>query len=59
MISKKLILELQKVFKEDYNEELSFEEATEAAHNLVGFLKCFSELMKEFKMRARHQNDAK
>jgi len=32
-----LILELQKISKEEQNKELSLEEATEAANNLVGF----------------------
>ena len=35
--SMNLILELQKISKEEQNKELSLEEATEAANNLVGF----------------------
>ena len=35
--SKKLILELKRIFKEEYGKDLSFAEASEAASNLVGF----------------------
>lgn len=37
MASKELILELQKIAKEKQGKELTYEEASEAANNLVGF----------------------
>lgn len=37
MPSKELIVELQKIAKEKQNKDLSFEEASNAAENLVGF----------------------
>ena len=36
-LSKERILEFQKIFKEEYGKKLSFAEAHEAAHNLIGF----------------------
>lgn len=36
-LSKETILEWQKILKEDYGKEVSLTEASEAAHNLVGF----------------------
>ena len=36
-LSKKTISKWQKILKEDYGREISFAEASEAAHNLVGF----------------------
>lgn len=35
--NKESILELQRIIAEDYGQKISFEEATEATHNLVGF----------------------
>ncbi len=37
MASKELILELQKIAREKQGKELTYEEASEAAYNLVGF----------------------
>jgi len=51
-LSKERILEWQKILKEDYDREISFAEATEAANNLVGF---FSLLLK-IDMRENPQN---
>ena len=36
-LSKETILKWQQLFKEEYGRELTYEEAYEAAHNLVGF----------------------
>ncbi len=36
-ISKERVLELQKIFEKDYKRKLSYKEAHEAAHNLIGF----------------------
>lgn len=44
MISRELILELQKIAKEEQNKNLSFEEASKAAENLVGFFDALLEI---------------
>lgn len=36
-ISKKLILELRKIIKDDYDRRLSFEKTAEIARDLVGY----------------------
>jgi len=36
-LSKERILEWQRIFREEYGKELTYEEAYEAAHNVVGF----------------------
>ena len=36
-ISEKRIIELQKIFKEEYGKKLSFAEAKEVSNNLVGY----------------------
>ena len=36
-LSKERILEWQRIFREEYGKEFTYEEAYEAAHNLVGF----------------------
>lgn len=36
-VSKKRILELQTIIKEEYGKEISFAEVSEIAHNLVGY----------------------
>jgi hypothetical protein len=51
-VSRKRILEWQKILKEDYGREVSFAEASEAANNLVDF---FSLLLK-IDMRNNPQN---
>jgi len=45
-LSKEQILEWQKTFTEDYGEEVSFAEADEAAHNLIGFFELLLEVDK-------------
>ncbi len=52
MISKERILEWQKIFKEKWGVEYTFAEATEAAHNLVGFF----DLLLKIDMRENPQN---
>jgi len=51
-LSKERILELQRIFKEEYGKELSFAEATEAANNLVGFF----DLLLKIDIRTNPQN---
>ena len=51
-LSKERILEFQKIFKEEYGKELSYKEAHEAAHNLVGFF----DLLLKIDMRENPQN---
>lgn len=51
-LSKERILEWQKILKEDYGKEFSFAEASEAAHNLVGFF----DLLLKVDMRNNPQN---
>ena len=36
-LSRESVLKWQKLFKEEYGKEFTYEEAYEAAHNLVGF----------------------
>jgi len=51
-LSKKTISKWQKILKEDYGREISFAEASEAAHNLVGFF----DLLLKIDMRNNPQN---
>lgn len=52
MISKERIVELQKIIKEDYGEELSYEKAAEAGRNLVGFF----EVLLQIENRTKNKN---
>jgi len=54
-LSKKTISKWQKILKEDYGREISFAEASEAAHNLVGFF----DLLLKIDMRENPQNYVK
>ena len=54
-LSKERILEWQRIFREEYGKELSFAEAEEAAHNLVGFF----DLLLKIDMRENPQNYTK
>jgi len=51
-LSKKTISKWQKILKEDYGREISFAEASEAAHNLVVFF----DLLLKIDMRNNPQN---
>lgn len=55
LLSKERVLEYQKLFKEEYGKELSFAEASEAAHNLVGFF----DLLLKIDMRQNPQKYVK
>jgi len=54
-LSKERILEWQKILKKDCGREVSFAEASEAAHNLVGFF----DLLLKIDMRENPQNYTK
>ena len=54
-LSKETILKWQKLFKEEYGRKLTYEEAYEAAHNLVGFF----DLLLKIDMRNNPQNYVK
>ena len=54
-LSKERILEWQKLFKEEYGKEFTYEEAYEAAHNLVGLF----DLLLKVDMRQNPQNYVK
>lgn len=43
-VSKELILELQTIIKEEYEKEVSFEEASEIANGLVGYFDAFARI---------------
>jgi len=51
-LSREQILKWQKFFKEEYGKELTYKEAYEAAHNLVGFF----DLLLKIDMRENPQN---
>ena len=51
-LSRETISKWQKILKEDYGREISFAEASEAAHNLVGFF----DLLLKIDMRNNPQN---
>ena len=53
--SKERILEFQRIFEEDYGKKLSYKEAHEAVHNLVGFF----DLLLKIDMRKNPQNYTK
>jgi len=54
--SKERILEWQKIFKEEYSKELTYEEAYEAAHNLVGFFDLLLKIDRRDKLKKRDIN---
>jgi len=51
-LSRERILEWQRIFKKEYGKEFTYEEAYEAAHNLVGFF----DLLLKVDMRENPQN---
>ena len=51
-LSKETILKWQKLFKEEYGKDFSYEEAYEAAYNLLGFF----DLLLKIDMRENPQN---
>lgn len=54
MISEKRIKELQVIMKEEHSQELTWAEASEAAHNLVGFAEVLYNIGKrEFELTNR------
>ena len=53
-LSRERILEWQKLFKENWGEEYTFAEATEAAHNLVGFFDLLLKIDKKTKTTLRN-----
>ena len=52
-LSRERILEWQKLFKEEYGKEFTYEEAYEAAHNLVGFFDLLLKINKRVKLKKR------
>ena len=52
-LSKERILEWQRIFREEYGKELSFAEAEEAAHNLVGFFDLLLKIDRKVKLKKR------
>lgn len=43
-LTKSQIKELQDIFKEEYNQKLTWKEATDAAYRLVGFFKLLNKI---------------
>ena len=54
-LSKERILEWQRIFREEYGKELSFAEAEEAAHNLVGFFDLLLKIDRRNKNKLKNQ----
>lgn len=60
MISKEQLEEFKRIYKKEYGKEISDKEATEAAHNLLGFVETLFELhIKELKRKARLKKEPK
>lgn len=51
-VSKNLILELQKIVKDDYSKKMSFAETSEIANNLVGYF----DLLRKLKLESENKN---
>jgi len=58
-LSKERILEFQKIFKEEYGKELSYKEAHEAAHNLVGFFDLLHKIDRKNKNKLKKSKNQK
>jgi len=54
-LSKERILEWQRIFREEYGKEFTYEEAYEAAHNLVGFFDLLLKIDRRNKNKLKNQ----
>ena len=55
-LSRESVLKWQKLFEEEYGKEFTYEEAYEAAHNLVGFFDLLLKIDRRDKLKKRNIN---
>lgn len=54
-LSKETIEELKKILKKDYGQNLSTQEATEVANNLVGYFDLMAKIHHQNKIKEKHK----